>query len=146
MKILGIPPHIDTHSIFEDTILSLSLGSDCVMDFKKDDKKISILLPQRSLLIMKDEARYAWSHGIGPRHSDIVSVQDGTTFQPRSTRVSFTFRKVRSGNCCCKYPKYCDTKNTCTDQLDAVHLENRYVHEVRKSLIPKHTKTKQLLF
>lgn len=24
---LGIPPHVDTHSAFEDTILSLSLGA-----------------------------------------------------------------------------------------------------------------------
>ncbi|XP_036149316.1 alkylated DNA repair protein alkB homolog 8 isoform X2 [Monomorium pharaonis] len=53
----GIPSHIDTHSVFEDTILSLSLGSACVMNFKKDDRKIDVLLPARSLLIMTGEAR-----------------------------------------------------------------------------------------
>lgn len=27
LPITGIPPHVDTHSAFEDTILSLSLGT-----------------------------------------------------------------------------------------------------------------------
>ena len=38
----GIPPHVDTHSAFEDGIVSLSLGSDAVMDFKSlvDGKQV----------------------------------------------------------------------------------------------------------
>ncbi|XP_076762827.1 tRNA (carboxymethyluridine(34)-5-O)-methyltransferase alkbh8 [Xylocopa sonorina] len=130
----GIPPHIDTHSAFEDSILSLSLSSACIMDFKKDDEKVSVLLPPRSLLIMSGEARYAWSHGICPRHNDIIKTANGLTSQPRGTRVSFTFRKVRRGSCCCNFPKYCDAErnNTITfiDNKIASGIENSYVHNV----------------
>ncbi|XP_029038843.2 alkylated DNA repair protein alkB homolog 8 [Osmia bicornis bicornis] len=130
----GIPPHIDTHSVFEDSILSLSLGSACIMDFKREYIKAAILLPPRSLLIMSGDARYAWSHGIYPRHNDMVKTPTGVTTQPRGIRISFTFRKVRSGNCLCNFPKYCDTKQdgttTIIDNKAATGLENLYVHEV----------------
>ncbi|XP_078043753.1 tRNA (carboxymethyluridine(34)-5-O)-methyltransferase alkbh8 [Augochlora pura] len=134
----GIPPHVDTHSVFEDSILSLSLGSAYVMDFKRDDKKISILLPPRSLLIMSGEARYAWSHGICPRHNDVVKSTDGITTQPRGTRVSFTFRKVRRGDCLCTFPEYCNTKikssTTLIDDKIATRLEYSYVHNVYENI------------
>ncbi|KAL0126115.1 hypothetical protein PUN28_004915 [Cardiocondyla obscurior] len=128
----GIPSHIDTHSVFEDTILSLSLGSAYVMNFKKDDKKIDVLLPTRSLLIMTGEARYAWAHGICPRHSDTIKTEHGITVQERSTRVSFTFRKVRQGKCCCDFKEYCDTakRDTFINAQAASGLESSYVHKV----------------
>ena len=54
----GIPPHVDTHSAFEDGILSLSLESSVVMEFKNDkDLTFSILLPRRSLCLMLGESR-----------------------------------------------------------------------------------------
>jgi alkylated DNA repair protein alkB family protein 8 len=54
----GIPLHIDTHSSFEDEIISVSLGSDIVMDFKNDDgKHVGIVLPRRSCLVMTKESR-----------------------------------------------------------------------------------------
>ncbi|XP_076384941.1 tRNA (carboxymethyluridine(34)-5-O)-methyltransferase ALKBH8 isoform X3 [Megalopta genalis] len=134
----GIPPHVDTHSVFEDSILSLSLGSACIMDFKRDDEKVNILLPPRSLLIMSGEARYAWSHGICPRHNDIVKSTDGTTTQPRGTRVSFTFRKVRRGDCLCAFPQYCNIKRksptTLIDDKIATGLEFSYVHNVYENI------------
>ena len=58
LKSTGIPNHIDTHSAFDSPILSLSLGSDVVMEFKRESQHLSVLLPQRSLLIMDGEARY----------------------------------------------------------------------------------------
>lgn len=58
----GIPPHIDTHSAFEDPILSLSLNSDVNMEFKHEGEHISIFLPRRSLLIMSGEARLVISY------------------------------------------------------------------------------------
>jgi len=132
----GIPSHIDTHSVFEDTILSLSLGSACVMNFKKEDQKIDVFLPARSLLIMTGEARYAWTHGICPRHSDIIKTKNGNTTQERGTRISFTFRKVRRGECCCNFKNYCDTvkrdRETFIDAKAASGLENSYVHKVCK--------------
>ncbi|XP_011311375.1 alkylated DNA repair protein alkB homolog 8 [Fopius arisanus] len=133
----GIPPHIDTHSVFEDPILSLSLGSACVMDFRKKEKKIGILLPPRSLLVMSGESRYTWSHGICPRHSDIVSEDNGMTTRPRGIRTSFTFRKVRRGDCPCYFDDYCDTVHKHRKDIDnsvAPGLELSYVHEVYEEI------------
>ncbi len=54
----GIPLHVDTHSSFEDGIISLSLGSDIVMDFRHPDgRHASVTLPRRSCLIMTKESR-----------------------------------------------------------------------------------------
>lgn len=135
ISIQGIPSHIDTHSVFEDTILSLSLGSAYIMNFKKEDRNINVLLPARSLLIMTGEARYAWTHGICPRHSDVIETENGITTQERDIRVSFTFRKVRRGGCCCNFKEYCDTRNDTTAFVDAETasgLEDSYVHKVHR--------------
>ena len=48
--------------------------------------------------------RYAWSHGITPRHHDTLpvrvvepaSAQSGLTLVSRDTRVSLTFRSARA--------------------------------------------------
>lgn len=54
----GIPSHVDTHSAFEDPILSLSLGSAVNMEFRhKDGRQFIVLLPRRSLLVMSGESR-----------------------------------------------------------------------------------------
>ncbi|XP_022795895.1 alkylated DNA repair protein alkB homolog 8-like [Stylophora pistillata] len=69
----GIPPHIDTHSAFEDGIVSLSLGSQVTMEFRHPDgRHVPVVLPRRSLLVMTGESRYLWSHGITPRKYDII--------------------------------------------------------------------------
>ncbi len=89
----GIAAHIDCEPCFKDTIASLSLGSGCVMDFtNKDDKtkKIPVWLASRSLIVLKDDARYKWLHGIAPRKTDKL---DGERPE-RGRRVSLTFRKV----------------------------------------------------
>eukprot|EP00731_Ephydatia_muelleri_P030650 Em0022g164a len=121
----GIPPHIDTHSAFEDGIIST------VMDFADPDRrKVSVFVPPRSLLIMKGESRYLWSHGIVARKFDSVhpnmagySFHDtrcsetdatrtscadsalpdsgGGTVLHRGVRSSLTFRKVRNKPCDC---------------------------------------------
>jgi hypothetical protein len=54
-----------------------------VMEFTKGSTKIPLLLPQRSLLILTDEARYKWKHSIPARKSNI-----------KQRRVSITFRMV----------------------------------------------------
>ncbi|MDE0089382.1 MAG: alpha-ketoglutarate-dependent dioxygenase AlkB [Candidatus Poribacteria bacterium] len=89
----GIAGHIDCEPCFRDTIASLSLGSGCIMDFtNKDDKtqKIPVWLAPRSLVVLSDEARYEWLHGIAARISD--PWEGGK--RKRETRVSLTFRKV----------------------------------------------------
>ncbi|KAK6976876.1 Alkylated DNA repair protein alkB 8 [Biomphalaria glabrata] len=93
----GIPPHVDTVEAFQDGIMSLSLGSQVVMDFRHPDgRHLKVILPRRSLLVMTGDSRYVWSHGITPRKSDIVSNPNGQglTLLNRGTRTSFTFRKV----------------------------------------------------
>ncbi len=85
----GIASHIDCEPCFKDTIVSLSLGSDCVMNFtNKFDKtqKIPVWLAPRSLIVLSGEARYDWLHGIPARKSDEK--------HKRQRRVSLTFRKV----------------------------------------------------
>jgi len=85
----GIAMHIDCQPCFKSVIASLSLLSPCVMEFRsKQDKNVKheMLLEPRSILILKDEARYEWFHGIPARMSD-----NGIE---RSRRISVTFRSV----------------------------------------------------
>jgi len=88
----GIAPHVDCEPCFGDTIISLSLGSSCVMNFAhlKSDIEIPILLEPCSLVIMQAESRYLWKHGIPARKNDIFA---GKTIH-RQRRVSVTFRTV----------------------------------------------------
>jgi alkylated DNA repair dioxygenase AlkB len=89
----GISSHIDCEPCFQNTIVSLSLGSGCVMNFtNKSDKtkKIPAWLAPRSLVVLSGEARYEWLHGIAARKSD---EWDGQKYE-RKRRVSLTFRKV----------------------------------------------------
>lgn len=89
----GISRHIDCEPCFQNTIVSLSLGSDCVMDFinKFDKRKKSVWLERRSIVVLKNEARYKWLHGIAARQSD---KWDGHKYK-RRRRISLTFRKVK---------------------------------------------------
>lgn len=138
----GIPPHVDTHSAFTDEILSLSLLSDVVMEFKSaSDKRCrTVALKRRSLLIMTGASRYNWTHGITPRRYDIVPVgKESTrlTCQERQVRISFTFRTLRrSKTCDCSFRLLCDTykQNQANRSFDmrekAADIELANVHEV----------------
>lgn len=87
----GIAPHIDHKKLFGDTIISLSLGSTCIMRFEDDetDNLINnLLLERRSIVCLQEEYRYKYSHSIPARKSDLV---DGKKFE-RQTRISLTFR------------------------------------------------------
>ena len=76
--------------------MSLSLGGPCVMEFRRGTEQRALFLPPRSLLVMADEARYAWHHYIPHRRSDTV---DGQSVPRAASRVSFTFRKVINFYC-----------------------------------------------
>ena len=89
----GISSHIDCEPCFGDTIVSLSLGSSCVINFEKElnsKYKIGIFVEPRTLLVMKKESRYAWYHGIPQRKSDKFSNE----IIKRERRMSITYRKV----------------------------------------------------
>ena len=88
----GIANHIDCVPCFGDTVVSLSLGSQCVMDFKRIGKTEIVykLLKPKSIVIMKGEARYDWSHGIRKNMSDVI----GKDRIERGRRISITFRNI----------------------------------------------------
>ncbi|XP_032328445.1 CWF19-like protein 2 isoform X3 [Camelus ferus] len=149
----GIPAHIDTHSAFEDEIISLSLGSEVVMDFKHPDGvTVPVMLPCRSLLVMTGESRYLWTHGITPRKFDTVQASRGhksgvvtgdvedLTLSKRGIRTSFTFRKVRHTPCNCRYSLVCDSQTKETppsfpeSDREASRLEQEYVHRVYEGI------------
>lgn len=90
----GIGAHVDTPSAFGDGLISISLGSGVVMEFRKvntaaggNTKKL-VYLPPRSLVLMSGPARYEWEHLIVTRSTDTV---EGEVL-PRQLRVSLTLR------------------------------------------------------
>ncbi|XP_031503381.1 alkylated DNA repair protein ALKBH8 homolog [Nymphaea colorata] len=129
---VGLSPHIDTHSAFDDFIFSLSLGGPCIMEFRKYSEgtwatstevgclkgsdaahgpcciRKALFLPPRSMLLMSGEGRYVWHHYIPHHKVDIV----GSDIIQRSRRVSFTFRKVHVGPCRCDFKQYCDSQRS----------------------------------
>ncbi|ELU01726.1 hypothetical protein CAPTEDRAFT_156565 [Capitella teleta] len=147
----GIPPHVDTHSAFEEELVSLSLGSQVVMDFKAPGGcHYPVFLPQRSLVVMRGESRYQLTHAIAPRKSDVVPLacltkdnQMKLTLMARMERTSFTFRKVRNPPVCeCDFPEQCDyqklkksnrplTKPISTSPKE---LETEHVHQVYEEI------------
>ncbi len=91
----GIAPHIDCEPCFGDTIISISLGGQCVMNFQKEQTsteqdKIPLLIQPKTLIVMTGESRYGWYHGIVGRKTDKFNGQT----HKRQRRVSITFRKV----------------------------------------------------
>jgi alkylated DNA repair dioxygenase AlkB len=89
----GIAMHRD-YLPFDRTVVSLSLLSACVMDFRHavDGRRASLLLQPRSLLVLNDEARYEWEHGIARRKNDRWKGEP----IPRHRRLSITFRLRRT--------------------------------------------------
>ena len=88
----GIRPHFDRKDYFDNTIIGISLGSDCVMEFTSPDKqKVNVYIPRRSLYVLEDDARYEWLHGIAGRKTDKLG--NGKVLI-RSRRISITFRNV----------------------------------------------------
>ena len=90
----GISAHIDCAPCFGPAIASLSLTgcAEMVLRNTHTDDRISLRLEPGSLLILSGEARYDWTHEIPARKSDVI---DGAR-QPRSRRVSLTFRTVKT--------------------------------------------------
>jgi alkylated DNA repair dioxygenase AlkB len=87
----GIPSHVDA-PLFTDTIVSISLGSSCVMEFTTDaGAREEQFLEPMSALVIAGEARSQWKHAISPRASDSWAGREW----PRARRVSLTFRKMR---------------------------------------------------
>lgn len=93
----GIANHVDCEPCFGETIISVSLGSNCVMDFinVKTKEKLEVMLEPRSLVVISGEARHNWTHGIAARKTDSLT---GIKFE-RRLRISMTFRNVTLSRC-----------------------------------------------
>lgn len=85
----GITPHVDLLKRYGDGIIGVSLGGSCVMQFAKSDpwgeengemeagkSEWGLYLPERSVLVLSEDARYKWTHGIDRRKADLVAGTD----------------------------------------------------------------------
>jgi alkylated DNA repair dioxygenase AlkB len=88
----GISAHIDCEPCFGSIVVSISLGSGCIMDLRQthDLRHVPLLLESGSLLVLSGEARYDWTHGIAARSADVFQ---GRSYL-RGRRVSVTLRTV----------------------------------------------------
>lgn len=87
----GISAHIDQSVIFGDAVVSVSLCGNCVMTFERKKYKVDLWFLERGIVVLKDDARYKWTHSIASRKNDKI---DGVTY-PRNRRVSLTFRTIK---------------------------------------------------
>jgi hypothetical protein len=123
----GIPPHVDTHSAF-DQLYALSLGAPVFMQFRDGEsgERVDVDLQPRSMMQMRDDARLHWTHGIKSRKTDTLS--DGTVRQ-RQDRWSLTYRWLRDGAVCeCGNQKLCDTAQRSMD-VERVYRWKQYEEE-----------------
>lgn len=79
--------------------------------------------------------RYAWTHGITPRKSDVIHVPaGGLTLLQRGVRTSLTFRKIRrESECHCIYRNCCDSQQKNSASLlkeSADDIEKTHVYDV----------------
>ncbi|KAH6912465.1 hypothetical protein BKA70DRAFT_1263902 [Coprinopsis sp. MPI-PUGE-AT-0042] len=112
----GITPHVDLLGRYADGIIGVSFGSGCVMRFDEVQTlaRQDLFLPERSVLVLTEDARYKWTHGIDKRMEDRVlgtptskgnGASEGRSTAPceeavsikRRTRISVTFRWMLSG-------------------------------------------------
>lgn len=88
----GLVGHIDCTTCFGNIIITLTLGSSCVMEFThyQTKEKAEILLLPGSLLILKKAARHFWLHSVTGRNTDNYQ---GKEFV-RGRRIALTFREA----------------------------------------------------
>ena len=89
---LSAPPAASSRSAAEE-------GNGVPSSDKVEHKRCLLWLPPRSLLVLQEESRYQWTHGIAPRKADKVNGE----LILRGSRTSLTFRHVLLPGefCCC---------------------------------------------
>lgn len=117
----GITPHVDLLQRFGDGIIGVSFASGCVMQFAKvkanneqvpegtliskdsegERESWDVYLPHQSVIVLSEDARYRWTHGIGKHKQDFVQISgaDPTVGRwiERGVRLSVTFRWLLPG-------------------------------------------------
>jgi len=94
----GISKHIDCKPCFEDGIATISLLESWEMFFSRGQTQERVLLPRRSVTILRGEARYQWTHEIPKRANEPGGLK-------RKRRISITFRKVVLNTSTSKSPR-----------------------------------------
>ena len=89
----GIRKHIDSQDSFADGIAMISLGESWQMVFRLGKRKEVGTLNRRSVVVVKGDARYRWTHEIAAR-----KYEPGPPRRKRGRRISLTFRKVIPGS------------------------------------------------
>ncbi|XP_005734571.1 alpha-ketoglutarate-dependent dioxygenase alkB homolog 7, mitochondrial [Pundamilia nyererei] len=88
-----IKPHIDSVKFCGSTIAGLSLLSDSIMRLVKEDTPsewLDLLLSRRSLYILRDQARYKFTHEILKNEESVFNGQR----VPRQRRISVICRNL----------------------------------------------------
>jgi hypothetical protein len=104
----GITPHVDLLGRYGDGIVGVSFASGCAMRFDKVEEegahkqRYDVYLPERSMIVMTEDARYGWTHGIDKKTRDFVAPSDSTAMSDgvwieRGMRMSVTFRWLLPG-------------------------------------------------
>ena len=108
----GIGFHCDTHSPFDDALAVISIGDPLVFEMRlpSSNVEVPIWIESNSLILMTDEARYRYVHGISGRSTDVNPMGEVVR---RGLRISLTFRKVflHKNVCTCQWPEFCDSQN-----------------------------------
>ncbi|CAK9054564.1 Alkylated DNA repair protein ALKBH8 homolog (Alpha-ketoglutarate-dependent dioxygenase ALKBH8 homolog) (AtALKBH8) [Durusdinium trenchii] len=90
--------HWDDRGLYEEPVCSVTVLGECIMTFRPSGRSnfkstsaeegegpsVRLLVPERSLLVLKGAARYEWQHGI-PEPENFLSER----------RVAIIFRRVR---------------------------------------------------
>lgn len=88
-----IKPHVDSVKFCGSTISGLSLLSDSIMRLVKEDATdewLDLLLPRYSLYILRDQARYNFTHEILKEEDSVFNGQK----VPRQRRISVICRNL----------------------------------------------------
>ena len=93
---------------------------------------------------MSGKPRYAFTHGIVSRKSDIISTEDNKLItRPRNERISLTFRKSVQDPCSCEFPKHCPAQGQSKiGDENANQLEKLHVHEVYEKIAEHFSETR----
>src|SRR5205085_1618764 len=89
----GISAHFDNVHVFGDIIISITLGSQCTMVFRKYSIEEKELLIPCSALIISGEYRLKWTHEIEQVKQD--QHPETKEILKRGTRTSITLRFIK---------------------------------------------------
>ncbi len=143
----GIPPHTDNVTAFNEFIISLSLKSSVQMEFRQNGCKnfFKIQLKPNSLLVLKGDSRYNWSHLIAERKHDLITNDTGSvTVNKREKRISLTFRKVISSDQVNSQApdKTPNEIKLPENESEAVEFEQAHVHQVYNGIADHFSSTR----